>query len=96
MLKHTAERIVLTDAAFDAFSAELARPSSPTPRKLINELITKELLIHPPTSEAEVRQQYVDLLSRFSDAHGLTSRAAIEEAIRAHLISDHALLEEWI
>lgn len=62
----------------------------------INELLAKELLIHPPTSETEVRRQYVVLMGKFSSDHGLTSRSKIEEAIRTHLISDHALLEEWI
>ena len=62
----------------------------------INELLAKELLIHPPTSETEVRRQYLVLMGKFSGDHGLTSRSKVEEAIRTHLISDHALLEEWI
>jgi 16S rRNA G527 N7-methylase RsmG len=62
----------------------------------INELLAKEMLIHPPTSEAEVQRQYIVLMGKFSTNHDLTSPSKVEEAIRSHLITDHALLEEWI
>lgn len=62
----------------------------------INELLAKALSIQPPTSEAEVHRRYIALMERLSTDHGLTSQSEVEEAVRSRLITDDALLEEWI
>jgi len=62
----------------------------------IRELLAVEMALgHRPTSEVEVQQQHDVLVAKFRDVYGLTSRNAIEEAIRSHNV-DEELLEEWI
>ena len=61
----------------------------------VSELLAKEMLRNPATTDTEVHHRYVVLMGKFSDDYGLNAPSKIEEAIRARRIDD-ALVEEWI